>query len=415
MNAEIITIGDEILIGQILDTNSAYLASRLNTLGISVIQISSVPDNPGKIVEAFNLASDRAELILCTGGLGPTSDDVTKPTLAEYFNSRLVVNPYAVDSIRELLTKRGVAMNDRNLKQAELPECCEVLHNSAGTAQGMWFVRNEKNYISLPGVPYELKAIWHEEVEKRLRERFPLPPIQHFTVLTHGVPESMMADLIQQWENNLPDNLRLAYLPSPGILRLRITGKTSGDQVDLTMQIKEQVSKLHSEIGQYIFGYNDDTIEIIIGNLLKENHFTLSTAESCTGGHLSALITSIPGSSAYFKGGVVAYSNEIKTSELSVSPYTLIMNGAVSQAVVEQMADGVRNKFGTDCAIAVSGIAGPDGGSEDKPVGTTWIALSTKKRIISDVYKFGDERGRNIQKAALAALFMLRKELLGSL
>jgi len=412
LNAEIITIGDEILIGQVVDTNSAFLASELNKLGIPVIQITSVSDRMEKISDALKMASDRADLIICTGGLGPTSDDITKQTLAEYFNTRLVVNPYAVDSIRALLEKRGVEVNDRNLKQAELPEYCEVLHNSAGTAQGMWFVKEGKQYISLPGVPFEMKSIWYEELESRIKERFPLPPIQHFTILTHGVPESMMADRLHDWETNLPANLKLAYLPSPGILRLRITGKSAGDATALKAQIDEEVARLQSVIGSHIFGYNDDKLESIIGNLLKQNHSTLSTAESCTGGMISAMITSIPGSSEYFKGGLITYSNEVKTSELSVSPYTLIINGAVSQAVVEQMADGARSRFGTDYAVAVSGIAGPDGGSDEKPVGTTWIAIATKKRIISDVYKFGDERGRNIQKAAIAALFMLRKELL---
>jgi len=415
LNSEIITIGDEILIGQVIDTNSAFLASELNKIGISVIQITSVPDISENIKASLDAASVRADLIICTGGLGPTSDDITKHTLAEYFNTRLVVNPYAIDSIRALLEARGVNVNERNLKQAELPEKCEVLHNSAGTAQGMWFIKDGKLYVSLPGVPYEMKAIWYEELEIRLKERFQLPPIQHLTILTHGVPESKMADMIHDWEAGLPANLRLAYLPSPGILRLRITGRPVGDAAQLKAQIDNEASKLRDMIGKHIFGYNDDRLEVVLGRHLKENKATLSTAESCTGGMISSMITSVPGSSEYYKGGVIAYSNEIKTSELSVSPYTLIMNGAVSQAVVEQMADGVRRRFNTDFSVAVSGIAGPDGGTEEKPVGTTWIAVATKKRIVSAVYNFGDNRDRNIQKASVAALFMLREEILGCL
>lgn len=415
MTAEIITIGDELLIGQVVDTNSAFLASELNLLGIRVVQITSIADKRDSIVEALNAASGRAELILCTGGLGPTADDITKQTLAEYFNTKLVFNPAVAANIKSLLEKKGVIVNERNLNQAELPENCEVLNNTAGTAQGMWFSKDGKHYISLPGVPYELKAIWYEELGKKIKERLAANTIQHYTILTHGLPESQLADVIHDWEINLPDNLRLAYLPSPGIVRLRITGFSNDNTTDLRAQIDEEVKKLQAIIGPYIFGYNDDKLEAVVGTLLKNNNATLSTAESCTGGTISAMITSIPGSSDYFKGGVVAYSNDIKTSELSVSPYTLIMNGAVSQAVVEQMADGVRNRFNTDYSLAVSGIAGPDGGTPEKPVGTTWIAVATKKRIISDVYHFGDERGRNIQKAAIAALFMLRKEILNCL
>jgi nicotinamide-nucleotide amidase len=415
MNAEIITIGDEILIGQVIDTNSAFLASELNKLGIPIIQITSIPDVRENILQALSDASDRAELIVLTGGLGPTSDDITKPALAEYFESRLIMHPAVVDEIRILLGSRGVALNERNIRQAELPHNCEILHNSAGTAQGMWFKKGGKDYISLPGVPFEMKAIYAEEMEKRLKERFNLPPIRHLTLLTHGIPESKMAELIKDWEQNLPVSLKLAYLPSPGILRLRITGRSDGNPNDLKALINQEAEKLKNIIGTAVFGYDDDKLEVIIGNLLSDNKLTLSLAESCTGGLISSMITSVPGSSAYFKGGVVAYSNEIKTSELNVSPYTLIMNGAVSQPTVEQMSDGIRNRFNTDYAVAVSGIAGPSGGSEEKPVGTTWIAVASKKRIVSRVYNFGEDRSRNIQKAAITALFMLREEIIDCL
>jgi nicotinamide-nucleotide amidase len=411
LNAEIITIGDEILIGQVVDTNSAYLATELNKLGISVIQITSVPDIRESILKALDDASNRAELIITTGGLGPTNDDITKKTLAEYFNTRLVENPAVVEQIRSLLAIRGVKMNDRNRKQAEVPDHCELLHNSAGTAQGMWFIREGVNFISLPGVPFEMKAIFQEEMAHRLKDRFVLSGIHHITILTHGVPESEMANLIHDWEEALPGELKLAYLPSPGILRLRITGKTAGSLEELVFTMEAQKRKLEEIIGRHIFGYNEDSLERIVGTILKENGFTLSLAESCTGGAISHMITSVPGSSAYYKGGIVAYSNEIKTNELNVSPYTLMINGAVSQAVVEQMAEGIRTRYNSDFSMAVSGVAGPTGGSAEKPVGTIWIAVASKKRVVSRVYNMGEDRGRNIQKAAVAGLFALYNEI----
>jgi nicotinamide-nucleotide amidase len=415
LKAEIITIGDELLIGQVVDTNSAFLATELNKLGIAVVQITSIPDIRENILKAFDDAAGRADLVVATGGLGPTSDDITKSTLAEYFGSNMVVVPSVLDSIRNMLEARGMTMNERNIRQAELPDNCELLHNSAGSAQGMWFKKDDKDYISLPGVPFEMKAIFSEEMKPRFKQRFNLTAIQHITILTHGIPESEMANMIQDWEESLPENLKLAYLPSPGILRLRITGKASTDLVSLSTLMENEAEKLKAIIGKYIFGYNDDKLEIIIGNLLKSNNLSLSLAESCTGGLISSIITSVPGASAYYKGGIVAYSNEIKTSELNVSPYTLLMNGAVSQAVVEQMADGARTGFKSDFSVAVSGISGPTGGTDEKPVGTTWIAVASKKRTISRTYNFGEDRGRNIQKAAIAALFMLRKEIMDCL
>lgn len=415
MNAEIITIGDELLIGQVVDTNSAYIAAELNKLGIPVVQITSIPDVRENIIKAVDEAFLRAGLIITTGGLGPTSDDITKHTLADYFGSKLVVVPAVIEKIRKLLESRGVAMNERNISQAELPDNCELLNNSTGSAQGMWFRKDGKDFISLPGVPFEMKSIFQEELEPRLKQRFNLPAIEHITILTHGVAESVMADTIHNWEINLPENIKLAYLPSPGILRLRITGKTTGDSATLRIEMEKEVEKLKMLIGLHIFGYDDDKLEVIVGNLLLSNKLSLSLAESCTGGLLSYLVTSIPGSSAYYKGGIIAYSNDIKTSQLNVSPYTLIMNGAVSQAVVEQMADGARTRFKSDFAVAVSGIAGPSGGTEEKPVGTTWIAVASNKRIVSGAHNFGEDRGRNMQKAATAALFMLRKEIMDCL
>lgn len=415
MNAEIITIGDELLIGQVVDTNSAWLATQLNKLGFHIVQITSVPDKKERIVKALNDAAEKVALIIITGGLGPTNDDITKHTLAEYFGAKLIRNQLVLQHIETLLKTRGVAMNDRNISQADLPDNCQVLHNSAGTAPGMWFSKNQKEFISLPGVPYEMKAIYKEVMEQKLKLRFALPAIFHKTILTCGIPESQMAVMISDWEKTLPANLKLAYLPSPGILRLRITGTTTVDEMELKTTIENETAKLEQIIGEHVFGYDEDKLEVIVGNLLKNNNLSLSTAESCTGGLISFLITSIPGSSAYYQGGVVAYSNDVKTNQLNVSPYSLIMNGAVSQPVVEQMADGARNKFNTDFAVAVSGIAGPAGATEEKPVGTTWIAVASKKRIVSHLHNLGEDRGRNMQKAAISALFMLRKEIMNCL
>lgn len=415
MNAEIITIGDELLIGQVVDTNSAYLAMELNKLGIQVVQITSIPDSRENILKAFDDAALRADLVIATGGLGPTSDDITKQTLAAYFGSKMIVIPTVYEKIKSLLTLRGIEMNDRTARQAELPDNCELLNNSAGSAQGMWFKKNDRNFISLPGVPFEMKAIFKEEMESRLKQRFNLPAIQHLTILTHGISESEMAGLIHDWEQHLPGNLKLAYLPSPGMLRLRITGIPTDDSTELALQLEEEAEKLKMIIGKHIFGYNDENLEVVVSKLLKSNKLSLSLAESCTGGLISYLLTSIPGSSEFYKGGIVAYSNDVKTSELNVSPYTLIMNGAVSQAVVEQMADGARKRYKSDFAIAVSGIAGPSGGTEEKPVGTTWIAVASGKRIVSQTHNFGEDRGRNMRKAAIEALFMLRKEIMDCL
>jgi nicotinamide-nucleotide amidase len=415
MNAEIITIGTEILIGQVVDTNSAFLATELNKLGILVVQITTISDDPDEITCALNQAGRRAKLVFTTGGLGPTNDDVTKQTLADYFGSPLVVNETVLEHIRSLLASRGVAMNERNYRQAELPVNCELLPNSAGSAPGMWFFRDEVNYICLPGVPFEMKAIFSEEIKPRLINRFMLPAIHHITVLTHGIPESEMAMVLEDWERKLPVNIKLAFLPSPGMLRLRLTGRSDNTPEELKVIMEEELKKLEKIIGPHIFGYGEDRLEEITGRLLREHGLSLSVAESCTGGMLGATITAVPGSSDYFKGGIVAYSNEIKTIELNVSPYTLMINGSVSQAVAEQMAEGVRSRFNTDYSIAVTGIAGPTGGSVEKPVGTTWIAVASRKRIISHVHQFGEHRGRNVQKAVIASLFMLRDEILGSL
>ena len=412
MLCEIITIGDEILIGQIVDTNSAWMGTILNETGIKVHQITSVSDNREHILTALKEASERADIILITGGLGPTRDDITKHTLCEYFNVSLHLDEKVLEDVTALFKRFGRGVTDINRKQAEIPENCTPLHNKNGTAPGMWFEEKGKIYVSMPGVPFEMKALMKDEVLPRLKKKFTLPVIIHKNVLTQGIGESMLAEKIADWETSLAqEEIKLAYLPSISMVRLRlsISGK---DAKVLQERIDRKVSELQKIAGQHIYGYDNETLEGIVGNLLKENKQSLSTAESCTGGYIAHRIVSVPGSSTYFKGAIVAYDYEIKINELGVSNDTLKKHGAVSQEVVEQMAASVRKKLNTDYSIAVSGIAGPDGGTEEKPVGTVWIAIATPTQVISKLFQFGGDRERNIVATGLTALNMLRKEIL---
>jgi len=411
MKAEIVTIGDELLIGQVIDTNSAWIAEQLNLAGIKVHQITSVSDNREHILATLKEASVRASVVLITGGLGPTKDDITKPTLCEYFDTELVFHQPSFDNVAKLFKLRGFPVTSLNRKQAEVPANCTPLHNCNGTAPGMWFEKDKVIYVSMPGVPFEMKALITNEVLPRLAKKLNSTFIVHKTVLTQGVGESFLAKTIENWEDQLPKNFKLAYLPQPGIVRLRITA-VGADREILLVELNQQIEKLKTIIPDLIFGYDDETLELVIGNLLKNRKKTLSTAESCTGGYIAHLITSISGSSAYYLGSVISYANEVKIKELHVEALDIKEHGAVSEEVVKQMATGVREKFGTDFAIATSGIAGPDGGTDEKPVGTTWIALATPENIVAKKFLFGEHRGRNIRKAALAALNMLRMELL---
>ncbi len=409
MVAEIITIGDEILIGQTIDTNSAWMSEALIGIGIAVIQITSIPDNAEAIATTLTGAGKRADLILITGGLGPTKDDITKKTLAKYFGSKLVENQDALKKIEGYLTSHGVEMNDLNIAQALLPDNCKALPNPYGTASGMWFTQNGRDYISMPGVPYEMKAIMTGSVLPELRKKQGLPTIIHRTLLTQGIPESHLAKRLEDFEIQLPDSVKLAYLPSPGMVKLRLT--TSGhDKAELEGIIRDAIDKLFRIIpGENLVGFEDEQLEKTVGELLKEKKATLSTAESCTGGTIAQMITSISGSSEYFVGSVVAYSNAIKQNILGVPEKILETEGAVSETVVREMATGVRKLYMTDYSIAVSGIAGPTGGTEEKPVGTTWIAVASGSQVRAEKYSFGDHRGRNIRKASLTGLNMLRK------
>jgi len=417
-SVEIITIGDEILIGQIVDTNSAFIATLLNLNGLGVKQISSVSDNAEHIEKALDEAKNRADIILITGGLGPTKDDITKKTLCKYFNTSMRFDEGAYKNVERIFASLGREVTPINRLQAEVPSICTVLTNTYGTAPGMWFDVNNKIYVSLPGVPYEMKNLMQEEVIPKLIKRFSLPYIVHKTVLTQGMGESFLADLISNWETGLSKyNIKLAYLPSIDTVRLRLTIK-GNDRIKLNELIDEKIEELKLIIPNNIFGYElygqeRATIEQIVGKLLFEKKKTIATAESCTGGYLAHLITKVAGSSDYYMGSVIAYSNKVKELELAVSADTLAEYGAVSKPVVEQMAKAIREKFNTDYGIATSGIAGPTGGTDEKPVGMVWIAVASKSDVVSEKYLFGKNRERNIQKAANSALNMLKKEVEG--
>jgi len=413
---EIITIGDEILIGQIVDTNSAFMATLLNQNGINVKQISSVSDNEEHIIKAFDEAKTRADILLITGGLGPTKDDITKKTLCKYFNTDSRFDNEAYKNVERIFASFGKEVTPLNRLQAEVPAICTVINNQFGTAPGMWFDVDGKIFVSMPGVPFEMKAMMQNDVIPKLKQRFNLPHIIHKTVLVQGIGESFLADLISDWENSLAvENIKLAYLPSINLVRLRLS--TKGYDLDkLTTAINKKTEELKLIIPKYIFGYEvfgeeRVTLEQLVGKLLKEKNKTLSTAESCTGGYIAHLITSISGSSDYYLGSVISYSNRIKEIELGVSSKMLHENGAVSKQVVEQMAKVIREKYNTDYSIATSGIAGPTGGTDEKPVGTVWIAVARKDGIVSEKFLFGKHRERNIQRAASAALNMLRIQL----
>lgn len=411
MRAEIITIGDELLIGQVIDTNSAWMARELNIVGIQVAQITSIADDHEHILKALSEASARADIIITTGGLGPTRDDITKLALCDFFKTHLIFHQQSFENIERIFTLRGYTLTELNRKQAEVPATCEALLNENGTAPGMWFRYNSKIFISLPGVPFEMKALMTNHVLPMIKP-MSNKVIIHKTILTQGVGESFLADKIKDWETALPPYIKLAYLPQPGIVRLRLTA--SGTSADaLQHELDEKIMLLYSTISEFIFGEDEESLESIVGELLKEHNLTLATAESCTGGYIAHLITSIAGSSAYFTGSIISYSNDVKISMLGVKQATIVDFGSVSKEVVTEMAEGVMKKLNTNCSIAVSGIAGPDGGTEDKPVGTVWIAVSTPYNgTITKRFLFGEHRERNIRRSALAALDLLRKQLI---
>ncbi len=411
--AEIITIGDELLIGQVIDTNSAWMGQKLNEIGIKVKQITSISDDKMHILTTLEEAKKRADVILITGGLGPTKDDITKKTLCDYFDSELVFHEPSFKVIEEIFNSRGRTITEINRLQAYVPANCEVLVNKNGTAPGMWFNDGKKIIVSMPGVPNEMKGLMETLVIPQLKSKFNLAPIVHKTILTQGIGESFLSDLIEKWELALPVYMKLAYLPSAGTVRLRITA--SGKDADvLRKEVESQTEELKKLIPEYIFGYETDQLESLIGELLVQKNKTLSTAESCTGGFIAHKITSVPGSSRYYMGSVLPYSNDLKTGLLKVDPELIAKHGAVSQEVVTQMAELARKMLKTDYAIATSGIAGPSGGSDLKPVGTVWIGIAGPEKTKAWKVQLGSNRLRVITETALHALNGLRKELLAT-
>ena len=407
MKVEIINIGDELLIGQVVNTNASWMAAELSKSGMQVVFISSIADDNQAIQSELDAASERADIILLSGGLGPTKDDITKKTLADYFDSGFVFHEPTFEQVKKIFAARKFKVTEANRQQAMVPEKCIPLLNVNGTAPGMWFEKAGKVFVSMPGVPFEMKAMMTGQVIPRLVKHFKLGTIVHKTVMTTGLPESFLAEKIEDWENSLPRHLHLAYLPQPGIVRLRLSAKGfDGDK--LGDEIDRQIDKLKTYIQDSIYGYDDVSLEEVIGNLLVQSGKSLSTAESCTGGYIAHLITSVSGSSRYFKGSVISYANTVKMELLDVKSDVLETKGAVSREVVEQMAKAVRQKMHTDFSLAVSGIAGPDGGTAEKPVGTVWIALADENEVQSQLFHFGEHRGRNIRRSALAALDMLR-------
>jgi nicotinamide-nucleotide amidase len=411
MKVEIINIGDELLIGQVVNTNASWMAAELSKAGMQVVFISSIADNERAIRQELDAASERADIILLSGGLGPTKDDITKKTLADYFHSKFVFHEPTYKQVKKIFAARKFKVSEANRQQAMIPEKCSPLFNENGTAPGMWFEKEGKVFVSMPGVPFEMKAMMAGQVIPRLVKHFKLGTIVHKTVMTTGLPESFLAEKIEDWENSLPEHLHLAYLPQPGIVRLRLSAKGS-DGNQLREEIDWQIELLKTYIPDSIYGYDDVSLEEVVGNLLVKSGRSVSTAESCTGGYVAHLLTSIPGSSRYFKGSVVSYANEVKTAWLDVSAEILEQKGAVSREVVETMALSVREKMHTDYSLAISGIAGPDGGTVEKPVGTVWIALAHTQGVHAQLFHFGEHRGRNIRRSALAALDMLRLQLL---
>lgn len=410
--AQIIAIGDEILIGQILNTNAQWIASQIDAIGIKPREFRSIADTKEAIIETLNDALSKSDVVFLTGGLGPTKDDITKHTLTEYFKTELVLNQARLEELQEFYATKGRVLNKMNTSQAMFPKDCFMINNEVGTASSMWFTNEQgKIVISMPGVPYEMKDMMTKVILPKLIKEVTQTPILHRTIKTFGVPESDLAETIEGWEENLPPFIKLAYLPSIGSVRLRLSGAHLDESV-LKQAIDSQVELLYGLIGEHIYGEGLDELETVLGNLLTQNRLTISTAESCTGGGVAQKIVSVPGASAYFKGSVVAYSNEVKIEQLDVSAQTIDTYGAVSEECVIQMAQGIAAKMKTDVGIAVSGIAGPEGGTPDKPVGTVWMAVSIKGQVFTQKKFMFYQRDRNMHVAVLYCLDFARREII---
>ncbi len=408
MNLEIISIGQEVLIGQTINTSAAWISQQLGSIGVSVSRITTIPDSGKAIRETLTESFSRVNYVVVTGGLGPTRDDVTKKAICQYFETELIQDDEVLQDVMALFAKRGLPITDLNRQQALVPKMARVLRNSIGTAPGLWLEKDEKVCVALPGVPYEMKNLMTGQVIPSLKERIGGNPIIHRTIHTEGMGESFLAAKISEWENNLPPFVSLAYLPSPGIVKLRLSAKETNG-VNMEAKLKQLEIELVSLIPDLVWGFDNDTLEGLIGQELVRMRKTISTAESCTGGYVAHKITSIAGSSRYFTGGIIAYSNQLKTDILRVESCLIDKYGAVSKEVVEEMARNGRKISGSDYCIATSGIAGPDGGTPTKPVGTTWIAVAAANWIESKLLHLGDNREINIIKTTVAALSMAKK------
>ncbi len=413
MKAAIVTIGDEILIGQIVDTNSGYMAKALDKIGVEIIEMLSISDDKNHILETFASLQNKVDLVLITGGLGPTKDDITKKTFCDYFEDELVVNQEVLQHVTQIIEgfyKRPISQMNKD--QALVPSKCTVLKNANGTAPGMWMKKENTVFISLPGVPFEMKDIIDNVIVPKIIREYKRPFIIHQTVLTYGEGESRVAERIEEWENNLPDFIKLAYLPSPGRVRLRLSARGTIEELLLKV-LAEQIKQLTAIIGDIIVGYDDnDTIEVVLGRLMTKHKITLATAESCTGGKIAQRITAVPGASAYFKGSIVCYNESVKIDILKVSNETIVKHSVVSEEVVREMASNVQKLMNVDYAIAVTGNAGPTKDATNEEVGTVFIALATPERVIVEKFNFGQPREKVIDRTVNKSFELLQKEIL---
>lgn len=408
--AEVLTIGDEILYGQILDTNTKWISRELDDIGIKVRRKISIGDKKQEILDALDECLKRSDIVLITGGLGPTKDDITKKTLAEYFGMELELDPSALEDVEDIFKRFGKELTEINRQQAFLPEGSKKIKNERGTAPGMWFEQGRKVVVSMPGVPFEMEAMMAKTILPKLKKHYTLPVIVHKVIKTIGIGESWLAEEISSWEDALPAHLGLAYLPGKGQVRLRLTG-VGESREELEAEMDQKINEVLPKIKSYVYGFGDIQIEDAVGELLKSQSLTISTAESCTGGFLAHRLTSVPGSSEYYLGSVVSYHNDIKKEALDVEEKTLEAHGAVSEETATEMAVGIRKKFKTDIGISTTGIAGPDGGTEEKPVGTVWLAISFGKNVVTRKIQLPGTRILNIEYTAIHALNFLRQTL----
>ena len=411
IRAEIITIGDEILYGQIVDTNSQWISKELDKIGVKTVRKTTVSDSELDILGALSESTTRADIILITGGLGPTSDDLTKPCLAKFFQCDLALNQQALKEVQLIFTKIGRELTETNRQQAYLPTKCSVVTNRVGTAPGMWFQKQGIVYVSMPGVPHEMKTMMTEQVLPKLQTIFRTPAIYHKIIKTIGIGESWLADKIESWEKKLPPHIKLAYLPGLGEVKLRLTA-VGDDKTGLAYEVDQQIENLKLLAGKHIYGYDKDTLPTVVGNLLRDLNLTIASAESCSGGSVAQAITSVAGSSDYFMGSIVAYQNRLKESLLGVKPATLNNHGAVSEPTILEMAEGIRKSLKVDIGVATSGIAGPGGGSDEKPVGTVWVAYVDEKNKITKKLSLYKDRAINIKLTTQAVLNLVRQRLL---